>query len=381
MKEKIIAIIFCLTIAAISGSTVVRRIVDSSVQEVTEEDENTIAETHEYEQKLQQQSQQQTQGEAGDASDEPEPEEEKDDSFLGAIGSAVDDFVGDLSGKEEGAKLNSKISQKISGDTYIESKTVLLGKDGWLFYKAADDGDSMSDYKGTNHYSTDKMKEIQKKLEDDARVIKSKGSKLVLFMVPNKESVYSEYMPDNVKRKSQKTRMDLFADYLQKNSKLNVVYPKEEIMAAKAMYQTYYKTDTHWNQIGAFISIMALKEKVDHNYDSLESVQFKAQKNDYAGDLAKLCKMTDTFNDDIKYALDKKSVNKDIKSKKRVLLVGDSFSELMTDELDMYFKDVKRIDIWSYHLSEVEDYKPDIVVWECVERYLDRYDWLRMSKQ
>ena len=183
-----------------------------------------------------------------------------------------------MSGKEEGAELNSKISSVTSGDSYIESKTVLLGKDNWLFYKAKDDGDSIADYKGTNHYSKDKMKSIAKKLTQDEKLLKSKGCELVIFMVPNKESVYSEYMPDTVKRKSKKTRQDLFAKYLQENSKLKVVYPKEELIVAKQAYQTYYKTyyktDTHWTQMGVCIGVQALKEKIDGNFQPLSEVSF-----------------------------------------------------------------------------------------------------------
>lgn len=382
MKEKIIAVIFCLVLCGISGSTLVRQVIASpSSQKETStgaavvEEENTIAEYHEKEKELMKQSQ--------NENEEPMPEdteEEEEKSFLDAIGSAVNQFTENLSGKEEGAKINSQISSVTSGNTYIESKTVLLGKDNWLFYKAADDGDTISDYKGTNHYTKEKMKSLMKKLENESAVLKSKGCQLVLLMVPNKESVYSEYMPDNVKRKSEKTRMDLFADYLEKHSKLKVVYPKQELMAAKTAYQTYYKTDTHWNQIGVFIGVQALKEKIDGKFDSLSKVEFKVKKKNHAGDLAKLCKMTDTYNDDIKYALKSSSVDKSIKSKKKLLIIGDSFSDLMPEIIKKYFADVKTVGVWYFSLKEVDEYKPDIVVWECVERYLDRYDWIKLDK-
>lgn len=349
MKEKIITIVFCLVICGISGSTLVRKLADAGQTPQVEEllsEQNTIAENHEKEKELMEKS--------------------KNESIVEE--------------EEEGAKINSQISSVTSGDTYIESKTVLLGKDNGLFYKASDDGDSISDYKGTNHYSNEKMKDIMEKLEKESSEFKKKGCKLVLLMVPNKESVYSEQMPDNVKRKSEKTRIDLFAKYLQKNSSLKVVYPKKELIAAKSAYQTYYKTDTHWNQIGVFIGVQALKEKVDGNFDSLSQVEFTEKKKNYAGDLAKLCKMTDTYNDDIMYELKSKSIDKSLKSKKKVLIVGDSFSDLMPDITKKYFSGVKTVGVWQFSMKDVEEYQPDILVWECVERYLDRYDWITLSK-
>ena len=377
MKEKIIAVIFCLVICGISVSTLFRMVmVEPAKQEGAAEagaraEKNTIAEYHEKEKELMKQSQE---------GKEAAAKEEKQENFLDTVDKAVNRFTDGLSGKAEGAKINSEISSAVSGNTYIESKTVLLGKDNWLFYKAADDGDSISDYKGTNHYTKEKMKSIMKKLEREKAVLKSKGAQMILLMLPNKESVYAEYMPDNVKRKSEKTRMDIFADYLQKYSKLKVVYPKQELVAAKAAYQTYYKTDTHWNQIGVFIGVQALKEKIDGSFDSLAKVEFEIEKKNYAGDLAKLCKMTDTYQDDIKYALKPSSVKKGIKSGKKLLIIGDSFSDLMPEIAKKYFAEVRTIGVWSFSLRDVEKYKPDIVVWECVERYLDRYDWIKLDK-
>lgn len=380
MKEKIIAVVFCLVICGISGSTLVRKLAEGSQSQKagveSTSEQNIIAESHEKEKKLMEESKK----EADKVSAEEEETEEEDKSFLDAIGSAVNDFTEDLSGKERGAKINSKISSVTSGDTYIESKTVLLGKEGWLFYKAADDGDSMADFKGTNHYTEKKMEDIKNKLESESSALKKKGCKLVLFMVPNKESVYAEKMPDNVKRKSKNTRMDLFADYLEKNSKIPVIYPKKELMTAKSAYQTYYKTDTHWNQIGVFIGVQTLKERLDGSYDSLSNVKFAEKKKGYAGDLAKLCKMTDTYHDDIKYELKSGSVDKSIKSKKKLLIIGDSFSDLMPSITKKYFADVKTVGIWSFKMEDVETYQPDVLVWECVERYLDRYDWIKLEK-
>lgn len=382
MKEKIIAVIFCLVLCGISSSTLVRVVLAGpSARKEAEtgtgiaEEQNTIAEYHELEKELMKESQK----ENGDTAQES-LKEDQGESFLDAIGSAVDQFTEDLSGKEEGAKINSQISSVTSGNTYIESKTVLLGKDNWLFYKASDDGDTISDYKGTNHYTKAKMKSIMKKLEKESAVLKSKGCELVLLMVPNKENVYAEKMPDNVTRKSEKSRMDLFANYLEKHSKLKVVYPKQELMAAKTAYQTYYKTDTHWNQSGVFIGVQALKEKIDGKFDSLSNVEFQEKKKNYSGDLAKLCKMTDTYNDDIKYALKFSSVDKSIKSKKKLLIIGDSFSDLMPEVTKKYFADVKTVGVWYFNMKEVEKYQPDIVVWECAERYLDRYDWIKLDK-
>lgn len=375
-REKIIALVFCLGICCITGSTLVKKwtTAEQPEESVSEkEDPNIIAESHELEKQWQAENQ------PGKDTDKAKKEEEKDTGFLEKLKGAADSFTDDLSGKEEGAEISSRISSAASGGSYIESRTVLLGKDGWLFYKASDDGDPIADYRGTNHYSKEKMKRIKVQLEKQQEFFEGKGSRLILLLVPNKESVYAEQMPDQIKRKTETTRADKFARYLQENSKLDIVYPKKELMAAKQIYPTYYKTDTHWNQIGAFIGIQCLKEYIDGNFESVTDVEFAEKKKNYAGDLAKLCKMTDKYNDDIKYVLKSSSVDKSLKSKKRLFVIGDSFSDLMPEIAGQYFKQVRTSGIWSFTLSDLEKQKPDVIVWECNERYLDRYDWLKLT--
>lgn len=373
-REKIIALLFCLGICCISGSTLVSKWMTAKQpkESVSEDKEpNTIAESHEMEKQWQAESRQ---NQKADKS-----VEEKDTSFLGKLKGAADSFTDDLSGKEEGAEISSRISSAASGGSYIESRTVLLGKDNWLFYKASDDGDSIADYRGTNHYPKEKMKNIKVQLEKQQKFFAGKGIQLLFFIVPNKESVYAEQMPDHIKRKTETTRADKFARYLQENSELDVVYPKKELMAAKQIYPTYYKTDTHWNQVGAFVGIQCLKEYIDGDFQSVTDVKFVEKKKNYAGDLAKLCKMTDKYNDDIKYALKSSSVDQTLKSKKKLLIIGDSFSDLMPEIARQYFKQVRTAGIWNFKLSDLEKEKPDVIVWECNERYLDRYDWLKLT--
>lgn len=147
---------------------------------------------------------------------------------------------------------------------------------------------------------------------------------------------------------------------------------------SKEKNQVYYKTDTHYNQKGAFITVQALKKKVDGKADSLKSVKFNKLSENYAGDLADLCEMKDTFNDDIQYAIEPSSVSSNKKSDKKVLVIGDSFSEHMNDIMSLYFSEVHTVNVWSFTTDLLTEYQPDIVVWECAERYTDRFQWISL---
>lgn len=347
MKEKIIMIVFCFVIFGISISTLFNQTVSLFKKD---EKVSDVVKGHELETK-------------------------KDKS---GVKGAVDSFTSNLTGKKEGAKAASEVTKKTSGNTYIESTQVLLGKEDWLFYKTTEDGDPISDYQGINHYDEATMQAVADKLTNERNQFANYGIDFYILSIPNKASVYPEYMPDTIERKDTTSRTDLLMKYLEENTDLNVVDAKPILEKAKKKKQVYYKSDTHFNQIGAFVTVQALKDKIDGKTDSLKDVKFDKVMNNYSGDLACLCDMQDTFNDDIQYQLDAATVNTKIKSNKRILVIGDSFSEVMQSIMSQYFAEVKTVNIWSFEPSLLDEYKPGIVVWEHAERYTDRFNWISL---
>lgn len=270
MKEKIIMIVFCFVIFGISISTLFNQTVSLFKKD---EKVSDVVKGHELETK-------------------------KDKS---GVKGAVDSFTSNLTGKKEGAKAASEVTKKTSGNTYIESTQVLLGKEDWLFYKSTEDGDPISDYQGINHYDENTMQTIADKLTNERNQFSNYGIDFYILSIPNKSSVYPEYMPDTIERKDTTSKTDLLMKYLQENTDLNVVDAKPSLVKAKKKKQIYYKSDTHFNQIGAFVTVQALKDKIDGKTDTLKNVKFGKITNHYSGDLARLCDMQDTFNNDIQY--------------------------------------------------------------------------------
>ena len=254
----------------------------------------------------------------------------------------------------------------------------MLGKEDWLFYKSTEDGDPISDYQGINHYDENTMQTIADKLTNERNQFSNYGIDFYILSIPNKSSVYPEYMPDIIERKDTTSKTDLLMKYLEENTDLNVVDVKPTLVKAKKKQQVYYKSDTHFNQIGAFVTVQALKDKVDGKTDKLKDVKFGKITNHYSGDLARLCDMQDTFNNDTQYQLDPATVNTKIKSDKKILVIGDSYSDEMLSILSQYFAEAQTVNIWSFEPSLLDEYKPDIVVWEHAERYTDRFNWISL---
>lgn len=348
MRETIIAFIFCAVIFSITISTLFKQTI--SLFKPSEEKSDVVI-AHEN--------------------------QNKEEGIMGML----DSFTSNLTGKEAGAKQASEVSKKTTGNTYIESSQVLLGKENWLFYKSVEDGDPISDYQGTNHYSDEQMNQIMNKLMSERDEVEAYNCDFYILSIPNKASVYSEYMPDTIIQQNKESKTEIFMDYLEKNSDLNVVDVKDVLVKAKEKAQVYYKKDTHFNAIGCFLTIQALKDQIDGNIDSLSNVKFNVTSKEYSGDLASLCDMNDTFKDDIYYEIDSNSVNETCKSNLKVLVIGDSFSEHMDPIMSLYFKEVQTVNIWSFTTDMLTSFQPDIVVWECAERYTDRYSWVELLSE
>ena len=387
MREKIVAVIFSIILVAIPLMTIGKKILVKEEPETTQE--GSIAELNREEQLHMQEALEQNvvQGEesgageqgSGTADGATASQEEESKGFMDAIRDTVDDFTGDLALQEQAANANSSLTAALADDAYIDSDQVLAGKGGWLFYKRADDGTSIPDYQGTSTFSDATMESIMNSLLRQRDTFAARGIRFVVMIVPNKEIIYSEYMPSTVYRTSEITRCDRLYEYLTQNSDLEVVYPKEELLAAKGYYQVYYKYDTHWNFAGVYVGVQCLLRQLYGTYEDISGAKLVIEHQNMSGDLASLIGMTDKYCDDYYYNFYAQDINPAQMVEDDILVVGDSFSDLMLGELDYYFGNVDQVGVWTFKMSMLDSYQPDVVLWECAERYADRLSWIDLT--
>lgn len=265
----------------------------------------------------------------------------------------------------------------IGNETKISaSGRAFKGKKNWLFYDAQGDGSTIYDYKGVNHYSKAGLKRVAKNLLAAKKKVNKNGAEFVAFFAPNKETIYSQYMPKRIKRKTTYTRYDQLYDYLVSKTDIEVAYPKNELIAKRNKYELYYPTDNHWNPQGQFIGVQELMYITDGKKMSIDDVKFKTIKK-YYGDLNILSYGKYNFNCR-NYRL-KTKIQKEDKSDKKILLVGDSFAGRMTKVAKRFYKKAKFCHINYFSMSKVKGY--DYVVWEAVERYQDKFARINFSKR
>lgn len=268
----------------------------------------------------------------------------------------------------------------------LDSTNVLLGKEGWLFLQDVSDSKSISDYQGLTAYSQEEMAALAGTLEELNQVLARKGSRLALIFAPAKEGVYSQYMPDSIPVVARPTRVQALAEYLNQNTGVPVLFPLEELKAVGEQTQTYYKYDTHWNDVGAWLAAQQLLEVLDLPFEeTLPPVEVNPDKT-APTDLANMCGSWAFCTDDLYYEVDAPAARctegtPDTEltryqgdGAEDLLLVRDSFGAALGPQLAQGFDQtvVLHGNLLSVeNLNQYQSSLPQVVVVEVGERFSD----------
>lgn len=283
----------------------------------------------------------------------------------------IDQFTDGLFGRTKLIAFNTGLTSMLTGGTYIESTQTLKGKNNMFFYKTELDGKPIWDYMGINHFTEEEMAAIAANLTATREHLNAKGIEFYTMCIPNKEIIYAENMPDTIARVNEVSRGEQLAAYLHENTDLVFVYPKDALMANKDKMQLYYSTDSHSNQVGAFVNMQEFFRVVYGTHAELESVDFRTDATDYAGDLVTMAGLADQYGIDNVYVFEKDSADKSQYHDQVLLYVGDSFGGFLSQICKGYYKEVYWEDARDFQYSMLDRYKPDVVIWERAERYCE----------
>ena len=296
------------------------------------------------------------------------PKEQEVHGFQKVLG-VMSNFTKDMIFKDYMVTANAELTYAFSFGEYVESTQVLLGKDDYLFFKAKGDGDSIADYKGTNLFTNEQLLAITGNLVNIRDAMYARGIEFYALAIPNKEIVYAEYMPDIIYRDSDFTRGQQLYEFVTGNTDIKMLYPLEALRAAKEDYQVYYKGDTHENQIGAFIVFGELYYDMYGCRQPIEEAKFNVAATNHTGDLGILVNLKDKQGLDTVYAFEQ--TDNSYYRDETIMFIGDSFSGFLSNVAERYYREVYRVDTASFTMEMLDEYNPDIVVFETAERKLE----------
>ena len=276
-----------------------------------------------------------------------------------------------------------------------------IGKNDYIFYFRYPY--LVNAYIGNYVLDNDAIINMKNNLISFVDEIKKKNIDFILMITPDKYNIYSEYMPEFVRRKEKNNYTDIFIDYITKNTDLKVIYLKSELLRYKDKYQLYHKYDLHWNNIASYITYQYLMEYMKKDHTSLDSLSisefnytekipayiantFYITANNIGYKLENYT--TNTFiyynNTNYNHYIRSTSTSSD---NTRVLVLGDSFAKdgNLWEYLALRFKAFNYINLNAlpYYPSTMElidEFSPDIIIYQTVElELIKRLSNLKMN--
>jgi hypothetical protein len=130
------------------------------------------------------------------------------------------------------------------------SSGVVKAGDDWLFYG----GDSgMDDYVRQSPLRADQVEDWRESLVRSHDWLHTQGIAFVFAIAPDKHVLYPELLPASIRPVGRTYRMDQLFDSLRGTGVAAVDF-RRALAAAKEQEPLYEKTDTHWNERGAFVA-------------------------------------------------------------------------------------------------------------------------------
>lgn len=178
---------------------------------------------------------------------------------------------------------------------------VIIGKEDWLYL-----GDeyrqtlTVTRYGATEHY-TDMVKKIGTATKAWDQWLKSKGVQQFHIMIAaNKSTIYPEFLPDWMQSATHSVTDMLLANVSQEL----YIDTRSALKNAKSRFSEplYYKTDTHWNSLGASVAFRAFTTELAHTNTSLhwlsgQQIPISKVEKRSGGDLLTFLRMNDILQD------------------------------------------------------------------------------------
>ena len=270
---------------------------------------------------------------------------------------------------------------------------VVLGKihggSRWYFFNgsAVNDGIGFESQLGKIPYSAAELALTAENVRRTAELLKQNGIKFLLMIVPDKQTVYPELLPDRFRpAPNVQSRLAQFWSATEASDEAGFIDLRGVLSRSKGEGPLYLATDTHWTTEGAFVAYraaIAALQLQDHGPAALKRSDTKwtfagGAKGTGPGDCAMLMGLP-MFGGESHWDITfppKASLGRP--RGRKLLVLGDSFFTVLhalSDYFEFEFDKVVHLNgarsARSIHITQelLDTYKPDVVMLEAVERY------------
>lgn len=286
----------------------------------------------------------------------------------------------------------SRWKYNILGQSPLPEK-VVVGKDGW-FYLGNSYNRVVDQHRGLVPLADTSAARIATHLAQRQQELVKLGIKLYVLIAPDAQTIYPEYLPDQLQQSKEPSRLDVLKRAIAKTS-LPFIDIRDTLRAAKRDHIVYYQTDTHWNKYGTLIGCAALLKRIRQDRPMLPLMNVSdytiRQQRGTSGDLTTMLTLQDAINENGAYVIRPAAnlvshqvasiprANIAFPSQRfsgsgfdRLLFIGDSFSNSMMQYLPAYFRESYFVRDGKLDPTLIQSERPTIVVLEIVERNINQ---------
>lgn len=273
------------------------------------------------------------------------------------------------------------------------SAYVVRGKDNWLFLKIRDPLLSETEYSNQTIINImDRRVGHARKLHDE---LKKRGIIYRHIVASNKMAVYPEHLPAIYKLTSVDASLREFKKLVEPEIANSFLYTDEIVKRYKKIHPNqplYFKNDTHWNDLGAYQAYLALIDSIKQQAPTLPLKRIEREfelRNKLSGDLANYVGLANQLSAEEPFTWNQECAKRDNVTQIRwdvsqsrcdvnstkILIIGDSFMAGLNTYLS---QSAGRLMMMGQNTSRyrllklIDEYQPDIVIEEIVERNLAR---------
>jgi hypothetical protein len=275
------------------------------------------------------------------------------------------------------------------------SPLAIAGKKNWFFSGHS----SFTElYRGERPFTEIQLIRWQRLLEERDAWLRARGAHYALVLVPVKQSIYPELLPDRLRVSGVVSRTDQLVQWMRQHSQVRVLDLRDAVRRAKGEGALYLRTDSHWTDLGAYAGYQELLAGLRDWYPALSPAppdQFRRETVTLkGGDLARFMGLRFMLDDE---AVDLRPIRprkardehgQEIRSESllqpgtrtvfhcpgapiaRAVVVHDSFAWRLAPFLAEHFG--RSVFHWSYPLNRelIEQEHPDLVLQEMIENEL-----------
>lgn len=144
----------------------------------------------------------------------------------------------------------------------VKDDKIVAGRDGWLFL-GNDTNRVIDQVCGRFLFEPREVRAWRRLLENRTAWVEKTGGSYFFVVPPNPHALYPEKLPEGIVSSPERPVTQLLADLERSGSFARVIYPLDELVAAKAEGPVASSNDSHWNAFGGFVAYGRLMDDVE----------------------------------------------------------------------------------------------------------------------